>query len=80
MRLLAYANARRVLFLVDRRNLSTQTKNEFQRFTPPGTGKLFPEVYNVQLLSGRTIIGLTATPSKHTLGFFHRNLVSQSKC
>src|SRR6185437_14646980 len=23
------------------------------------------------------IIGLTATPSKHTLGFFHQNLVSQ---
>jgi type I restriction enzyme, R subunit len=160
MRLLGYADARRVLFLVDRRNLGTQTKNEFQRFTPPGTGKLLPEIYNVQLLSGRTnestnsmvistiqrlyaalrgedlddeldettleelspaaitqapivynpqipidtfdviivdechrsiygvwrqvldyfdafIIGLTATPSKHTLGFFHQNLVSQ---
>lgn len=55
MRLLAYANARRVLFLVDRRNLGTQAKNEFQRFTPPGTGKLFTEIYNVQLLSGRTV-------------------------
>jgi type I restriction enzyme, R subunit len=160
MRLLAYANARRILFLVDRKNLGTQTKNEFQRFTPPGTGKLFTEIYNVQLLSGRTveaassvvistiqrlyaalrgedlaeeldetsleelshavitqapivynpqipidmfdvivvdechrsiygvwrqvldyfdafIIGLTATPSKHTLGFFQQNLVSQ---
>lgn len=159
-RLLAHGNARRILFLVDRRNLGTQTKNEFQRFTPPGTGRLFTEIYNVQLLSGRSIeqassvvictiqrlyaalrgedlddeldeisldalspaaitqapitynsqipietfdvvivdechrsiygvwrqvldyfdafiIGLTATPSKHTLGFFGQNLVSQ---
>ncbi len=153
-------DAHRVLFLVDRKNLGTQTKNEFQRFMPPGTGRLFTELYNVQLLSGRSIdpassvvistiqrlyaclrgedleeeldelsleelspaampqtpitynseipietfdmiivdechrsiygvwrqvleyfdafiIGLTATPSKHTLGFFGQNLVSQ---
>jgi type I restriction enzyme, R subunit len=158
-RLLAHAGAARILFLVDRRNLGTQTKNEFQRFTPPGTGKLFTELYNVQQLSGRHIepssavvistiqrlyaslrgeeideeedersgfeqdpeagerqvaynpvipietfdivivdechrsiygvwrqvldyfdafiIGLTATPSKHTLGFFRQNLVAQ---
>ncbi|HEV2548639.1 MAG TPA: DEAD/DEAH box helicase family protein [Stellaceae bacterium] len=157
--LLSYADARRILFLVDRKNLGTQTKNEFQRFQPPGTGKLFTEIYNVQLLSGRTveasssvvistiqrlyaalrgedldeeldetsleempsviaerpivynpaipietfdiiivdechrsiygvwrqvldyfdafIIGLTATPSKHTLGFFNLNLVAE---
>jgi type I restriction enzyme, R subunit len=158
-RLLTYVDAKRILFLVDRKNLGTQTKNEFQRFQPPGTGKLFTEIYNVQLLSGRTIeesssvvistiqrlyatlrgeeldeeldetsleempailadrpihynpaipietfdivivdechrsiygvwrqvldyfdgfiVGLTATPSKHTLGFFNQNLVSE---
>lgn len=158
-RLLSHGEAKRILFLVDRKNLGTQTKNEFQRFQPPGTGKLFTELYNVQLLSGRTIepsssvvistiqrlyaalrgeeldeeldetsleempaglteqpiaynpgipiesfdivivdechrsiygvwrqvldyfdafiIGLTATPSKHTLGFFNQNLVSE---
>lgn len=54
-RLLAYGEAKRVLFLVDRKNLGTQTKNEFQRFQPPGAGKLFTELYNVQLLSGRHI-------------------------
>ena len=26
------------------------------------------------------IIGLTATPSKHTLGFFNQNLVEGAKC
>jgi len=159
MRLLAYSETKRILFLVDRKNLGTQTKNEFQRFRPPGTGKLFTEIYNVQLLSGRHIeasssvvistiqrlyatlrgeeideevdemsgyelasgtadrpivynpdipietfdviivdechrsiygvwrqvldyfdafvIGLTATPSKHTLGYFQQNLVAE---
>ena len=159
MRLLAHAEAKRVLFLVDRKNLGTQTKNEFQRFQPHGTGKLFTEIYNVQLLSGRHVepssgvvistiqrlyaalrgeeldeeldeksafeiapddaerpvaynpnlpidtfdviivdechrsiygvwrqvldyfdafvIGLTATPSKHTLGYFNQNLVAE---
>lgn len=159
-RLLTHADARRILFLVDRKNLGTQTKNEFERYQPHGTGKLFTELYNVQLLSGRHIekssavvistiqrlyaalrgeeleeeldetsleelpasaftdrpvvynpaipietfdvvivdechrsiygvwrqvldyfdsfiIGLTATPSKHTLGFFNQNLVAQ---
>jgi type I restriction enzyme R subunit len=157
-RLLAFGEAQRVLFLVDRKNLGTQTKNEFQRFEPPGTGRLFTELYNVQLLSGRQIeasssvvistiqrlyatlrgeeldeetdeksafeiapdaerpvvdnpdipidtfdviivdechrsiygvwrqvleyfdafvVGLTATPSKHTLGYFNQNLVAE---
>jgi len=159
MRLLATAEAKRILFLVDRKNLGTQTKNEFQRFQPPGTGKLFTELYNVQLLAGSHVeesssvvistiqrlyaalrgeeidddldemsgfelapggaerpvaynpkipiemfdvvivdechrsiygvwrqvldyfdafvIGLTATPSKHTLGYFRQNLVAE---
>jgi type I restriction enzyme R subunit len=159
MRLLATAEAKRVLFLVDRKNLGTQTKNEFQRFKPPGTGKLFTELYNVQLLASSHVeessavvistiqrlyaalrgeeidddldemsgfelapggaerpvtynpkipiemfdivivdechrsiygvwrqvldyfdafvIGLTATPSKHTLGYFQQNLVAE---
>jgi type I restriction enzyme R subunit len=159
MRLLATAEAKRILFLVDRKNLGTQTKNEFQRFQPPGTGKLFTELYNVQLLGGSHVeesssvvistiqrlyaalrgeeidddldemsgfelapggaerpvvynpripiemfdivivdechrsiygvwrqvldyfdafvIGLTATPSKHTLGYFQQNLVAE---
>ncbi|CBS87295.1 type I restriction endonuclease subunit R [Azospirillum lipoferum] len=159
MRLLAHADIGRVLFLVDRKNLGDQTRKEFQRFQPPGTGKLFTELYNIQHLSGRRVdpsssvvistvqrlyatlrgedideeldetsgfelgdpaeerpvtynpdipietfdliivdechrsiygvwrqvldyfdafvVGLTATPSGHTLGFFNRNLVSE---
>lgn len=49
-RLLAHAQARRILFLVDRNNLGRQTLKEFQTYRPPGTGRLFTELYNVQRL------------------------------
>lgn len=157
-RVLAHAGMRRVLFLVDRRNLGNQTAAEYAAYRPPGTGRLFPELYGVQklgaagldqssaiviatiqrvysVLTGKelaeededlsafeqadegpklvaynpaipietfdlivtdechrsiygtwrqvleyfdaTIVGLTATPSVHTLGFFNRNLVAE---
>lgn len=49
-RLLAHAGMRRILFLVDRRNLGKQTASEFGAYRPPGTGRLFPELYGVQML------------------------------
>ena len=49
-RLLAHAQAHRILFLVDRNNLGKQTLKEFQTYRPPGTGRLFTELYNVQRL------------------------------
>ncbi|SEL95798.1 type I restriction enzyme, R subunit [Sphingomonas palmae] len=49
-RLLAHAGAHRVLFLVDRNNLGKQTLKEFQTYRPPGTGRLFTELHNVQRL------------------------------
>jgi type I restriction enzyme R subunit len=158
-RLLDHAKFRRVLFLADRANLVRQTRHEFEDFRPPGTGRSFTELYNVQrlgpagldkdasvviatiqrvysLLTGRElsdedeeksgfeagasepqrtvrynptipiesfdliitdechrsiygtwrqvleyfdafIVGLTATPSLHTMGFFGSNLVAQ---
>jgi type I restriction enzyme R subunit len=157
-RLLAHAGARRILFLVDRRNLGNQTAAEYAAYRPPGTGRLFPELYGVQklgaagldsnaaivistiqrvysMLTGQElaeeeedasaferdddapklvsynpkvpidtfdlivtdechrsiygswrqvleyfdsfIVGLTATPSLHTLGFFNRNIVAE---
>ena len=49
-RLIKYADARRVLFLVDRNNLGRQTLREFQGFTTPEENRKFTELYNVQLL------------------------------
>jgi type I restriction enzyme R subunit len=158
-RLLAHAGFRRILFLADRANLVRQTRDEYLAYRPPGTGRSFPELYNVQklgpagidpgaqvviatiqrlyaTLTGATlsedeeeessferggaegekivvynpdvpiesfdlivtdechrsiygtwrqvldyfdafILGLTATPSLHTMGYFNRNLVAQ---
>ncbi|MCW1843890.1 DEAD/DEAH box helicase family protein [Prosthecomicrobium hirschii] len=158
-RLLAHAGFRRILFLADRANLVRQTRDEYLAFRPPGTGRSFSEIYNVQklgaggldrqaqvvvatiqrvfsVLAGRDLaeedeegssfegasadterlvaynpsipiesfdlvitdechrsiygtwrqvldyfdaftVGLTATPSLHTLGYFGRNLVAQ---
>jgi type I restriction enzyme, R subunit len=157
-RLLAHAGVRRILFLVDRRNLGNQTAMEYAGYRPPATGRLFTELYGVQklgpagldnssavvistiqrvysVLTGKElveeeeeasaferaddepkpvvynpnipietfdlivtdechrsiygswrqvleyfdnfIVGLTATPSVHTLGFFNRNIVAE---
>ena len=160
-RLLKYAKAKRILFLVDRNNLGTQTLTEYQNYEPPGSGRKFTQTYIVQHLHANHIdkdakvvittiqrlyamlrgeeldesaeegsafetwsnddgelrpvlynaglpietfdfivtdechrsiyglwrqvleyfdaylVGLTATPSKHTLGFFNSNLVSE---
>ncbi len=54
-RLIKHAEARRVLFLVDRSNLGRQTYREFQGFTVPGDGRKFTELYNVQLLQSNSI-------------------------
>ena len=54
-RLVKFANARRVLFLVDRANLGRQTLKEFQGFTIPDDGRKFTELYNVQHLNSNTI-------------------------
>jgi len=54
-RLVKFADARRVLFLVDRANLGRQTMKEFQAFTTPDDGRKFTELYNVQRLSSNVI-------------------------
>jgi type I restriction enzyme R subunit len=50
-RLLKHAQAKRILFLVDRGNLGRQTLKEFQGFEVPGSGRKFSELYNVQHLT-----------------------------
>ena len=54
-RLIKYAGARSVLFLVDRRNLGLQTQKEFQGFTTPDERRKFTELYNVQPLQSKSI-------------------------
>jgi type I restriction enzyme, R subunit len=54
-RLVKFADARRVLFLVDRANLGRQTLKEFQGFTTPDDGRKFTELYNVQHLSSNVV-------------------------
>lgn len=49
-RLVKFAKATRVLFLVDRGNLGKQAYKEFQQFVTPDDGRKFTELYNVQLL------------------------------
>jgi type I restriction enzyme R subunit len=54
-RLIKFANARRVLFLVDRRTLGRQTLREFQQYVTPDGGRKFTELYNVQHMTSNTI-------------------------
>ncbi len=54
-RLVKFAGARRVLFLVDRANLGRQALKEFQRFVTPDDGRKFTELYNVQHLQSNQL-------------------------
>ena len=55
LRLVRGGGAQRVLFLVDRSNLGRQTMTEFERFTVPGDGRKFTELYTVQRLTSNRI-------------------------
>jgi type I restriction enzyme R subunit len=54
-RLIKFAGAKRVLFLVDRANLGRQAKGEFDQFVTPDGGRKFTELYNVQHLSSNQL-------------------------
>lgn len=54
-RLLKFANAKRILFLVDRGNLGKQTEDEFANFTPADDSRKFPTLYTVQRLKSNSI-------------------------
>jgi len=54
-RLIKFAGAKRVLFLVDRNTLGRQTFQEFQQFRTPDDGRRFVELYNVQRLTSKNI-------------------------
>ena len=49
-RLLKHADAKRVLFLVDTKNLGEQAEQEFMAYVPSDDNRKFTELYNVQRL------------------------------
>ncbi len=54
-RLLKYAKAKRVLFLVDTKNLGEQAEQEFMSFVPNDDNRKFTELYSVQRLKSSRI-------------------------
>lgn len=54
-RLLNHGGAKRILFLVDTRNLGKQAQQEFHAFKPPGKETFFHENHIVQRLNSNTI-------------------------
>jgi type I restriction enzyme R subunit len=56
-RLLKYADAKRILFLVDTKNLGEQAEQEFMSFLPNDDNRKFSELYNVQRLKSPFIAG-----------------------
>lgn len=54
-RLIKHADAKRVLFLVDRGNLGRQARDEFDRYVTPDTNRKFTELYNVQRMASNSL-------------------------
>jgi type I restriction enzyme R subunit len=56
-RLLKHADAKRILFLVDTKNLGEQAEQEFMSYLPNDDNRKFTELYNVQRLKSPYIAG-----------------------
>jgi type I restriction enzyme R subunit len=54
-RLLKHANAKRILFLVDTKNLGKQAEQEMLAYTPSDDNRNFTELYAVQRLTGSNV-------------------------
>jgi len=54
-RLLKHGDAKRILFLVDTKNLGEQAEQEFMKFVPNDDNRKFTELYNVRRLSSRYV-------------------------
>lgn len=54
-RLLKFAKAKRILFLVDTKNLGEQAEQEFMAYQPQDDNRTFTELYNVQRLTSSYI-------------------------
>ena len=67
-RLLKYADAKRILFLVDTKNLGEQAEQEFMAYLPNDDNRMFVELYNVQRLKS----GYIATDSQVCISTIQR--------
>lgn len=67
-RLLKFAKAKRVLFLVDTKNLGEQAEQEFMSFVPNDDNRKFTELYSVQRLKS----GYIATDSQVCISTIQR--------
>ncbi|MCG8526699.1 MAG: DEAD/DEAH box helicase family protein [Opitutales bacterium] len=56
-RLIKFAKAKRILFLVDTKNLGEQAEQEFMAYEPSDDNRKFTELYNVQRLRSSVIPG-----------------------
>ncbi len=54
-RLLKFTDAKRVLFLVDTKNLGEQAEQEFMGYTPSDDNRKFTELYNVRRLNSKYV-------------------------
>lgn len=54
-RLLKHADAKRILFLVDTKNLGEQAEQEFMKFVPNDDNRKFTELYNARRLASRHV-------------------------
>src|SRR5258708_31314987 len=67
-RLLKHADAKRVLFLVDTKNLGEQAEQEFTAYLPNDDNRKFIELYNVQRLKSSFV----AKDSQVCISTIHR--------
>jgi len=70
-RLIKHADAKRILFLVDRSNLGKQAKLEFDKFTIHETQRKFPAEYNVQHLTHNAIDTTSRSASPPSTDLFY---------
>ena len=56
-RLIKHADAKRILFLVDTKNLGEQAEQEFMAYLPNDDNRKFTELYNVQRLKSSFVAG-----------------------
>ena len=63
-RLLKHVDAKRILFLVDTKNLGEQAEQEFMTFQPNDDNRKFTELYNVQRLTSSYIASMGVSHGK----------------